>query len=533
MLLEMHQLDETALPAFSLRLGSPQQLSAVREFLGQAEYSEHAVSKRLGLGGLHEYLRSGEKSGASAPTEGTDALGLLLRVFLAGHSVSRELIGRLIPSAVQDSLEALGILCTDAAHPGGCYSPVALYPVEGLWIASDRWRNPDGSPVPNVQDFVFPAIHPLTHTFLDPLPQSPCDRLLDLCSGTAIAALLGSKRYARQSWAVDVTERATQFAEFNRCLNGLSNATVLQGNLYEPLGDMTFDRIVAHPPYVPALEAGVIYADGGKDGEFITRAIVEGLPRYLEPQGCLYCDTMGVEREGEPFEQRVRQWLGAEQSAFDILFIADSTQGPAQFAYRATRHKKGNWELMDQWRAHLEKLKVKSLVNGILVMQRKEAARRAFTIRRQKGERTGAAEIDWLLSWQTFWASPTGMERVLPSRPLASTNLELHVVHTKHYGELKPSKFTLRTRYPFRVEYECPAWVASLVERCDGKVTAQELFEAGKREQWIPSEVSADQFTGTVGELISRGILEIEDFELPGRTKASTELQADRVLPEM
>ncbi len=184
---------------------------------------------------------------------------------------------------------------------------------------------------------------------------------------------------------------------------------MLQGNLYEPVGDMTFDRIVAHPPYVPALEAGAIYADGGADGEFITRAIVEGLPRYLEPHGRFYCDTMGVEREGEPFEQRVRQWLGAEQSAFDILFIADSTQGPAQFAYRATRHKKGTWELMDQWRAHLEKLKIKSLVNGWLVIQRKEAARSAFTVRRQKAARTGAAEVEWLRSWETLWASPDGI----------------------------------------------------------------------------------------------------------------------------
>ncbi len=174
-----------------LRLGSPQQFSAVREFLGQADYSEQAVSKRLGLGGLHEYLRRGEKSGPPTPAEVPDALDVLVRIFLAGRSVSRELMRRFIPSAVQESLEALGILCTDPAHPDECYSPVALYPVEGLWIASDRWRNPDGSPIPNVKDFLFPAIHPLTHGFLDLLPQSPCDRLLDLGSGTGIAALAG------------------------------------------------------------------------------------------------------------------------------------------------------------------------------------------------------------------------------------------------------------------------------------------------------------------------------------------------------
>ena len=363
-----------------------------------------------------------------------------------------------------------------------------------------------------VNDYVFPAIHPLTHEYLELLPQSPCGKLLDLCSGTAIAALAASKYYARRSWAVDITERATQFGEFNRLLNDLSNTTVLQGNLYEPLGDVVFDRIVAHPPYVPTLEACAIHADGGEDGEFITRAIVEGLPRFLEPGGRFYCTTMGVDREGEPYEQRVRQWLGTEQSAFDVLFIAASSQGPNQFAYRMTRSKKGSWEMMDQWRAHLEKLRVKSLVYGLLVIQRKEIIRSVFTVRRQKGERAGAAEAEWLLSWETRWSSEGAVERVLQSRPLACQNLEVHGVHTKRNGEFAASKFMLRTCYPFQVEYDCPAWLATLVKRCDGKSTTREHFEAGKRDQWIPPEISEGQFVDTVGQLVSRGILEIARF---------------------
>jgi hypothetical protein len=76
----------------------------------------------------------------------------------------------------------------------------------------------------------------------------------------------------------------------------------------------------------------------------------------------------------------------------------------------------------------------------------------------------------------------------------------------------------LRTCYPFTVEYECPAWVATLVARCDGKTTALEHFEAGKRDQWMPFATPDDQFAGTVGKLVSRGILEIEGFEPPRQT---------------
>lgn len=204
------------------------------------------------------------------------------------------------------------------------------------------------------------------------------------------------------------------------------------------------------------MESGPIYADGGEDGEFITRAIVQGLPHFLEPQGRFYCGTMGVEREGEPFERRVRDWSGADQSALDILFIAEKMQGPAPFAYRAARNKKGDFERMDQWTAHMDKLKVKNLVKGLPVMQRKDPGRSGLTVRRQKAERPRAAEVEWLRNWETFWASPSRLEILLLSRPRIAPNVELHIVHTQRDAELSPSKFTLRSAYPFAVDYDCP-----------------------------------------------------------------------------
>jgi hypothetical protein len=123
-----------------------------------------------------------------------------------------------------------------------------------------------------------------------------------------------------------------------------------------------------------------------------------------------------------------------------------------------------------------------------------------------------------------MWARSSSPEWVLQSPPLASSNFELHVVHSKRTGELAPEKYTLRTTYPFSVEYECPAWVATLVAKCNGKATALECFEAGKQDKWIPVEMPLDQFAGTIGGLVSRGILEIEGFEPPRQTNGYPEL---------
>src|SRR5439155_22250135 len=117
------------------------------------------------------------------------------------------------------------------------------------------------------------------------------------------------------------------FADFNRRINGISNFVASAGDLYEPAGGLTFDRIVAHPPYVPVYRPQLIFDSGGQDGEQIVRRIIEGLPRYLRPGGRFTALTMGSDRgdsdqgrsdRDHPFEHRLREWLGSREAEFDV-----------------------------------------------------------------------------------------------------------------------------------------------------------------------------------------------------------------------
>src|SRR5690606_36116914 len=131
---------------------------------------------------------------------------------------------------------------------------VRLYPTEGLYIISDL--DPEAPGAAELDELeplvhVFSAITSLTGSYMKQLPDTPCERFLELCGGTGIAALVVA-RFAGHAWTADITARSTAFAAFNAQLNGLSNVSAVQGDLYEPVRGMTFDRIVAHPPYVPA-----------------------------------------------------------------------------------------------------------------------------------------------------------------------------------------------------------------------------------------------------------------------------------------
>jgi len=399
--------------------------------------------------------------------------------------------------------------------PTRVFASVALYPVGGLFIASDRWTLPQGDLTELAEDFVFSAITPNTSQFIATLPKEPCDALLDLCSGTGVAALDAATRGCRATWAVDITKRSTEMAHFNRLLNRVDNVTIMQGDLYEPLGDLTFDRIVAHPPYMPVLSRAQAFYDGGVDGEQVTRRIVMGLPRRLRPGGRCYCMAQGADREGAPFEQRARAWLGEAQSEFDILVIVRQDQAPADTALQYAVKSKGGGGAVRQMRETLRELGVQNMSYGWLIIQRRKDVRPVFTARRSVGRVSTRDEVGWLLNWETAAAEPGFIEKLAGVHPVARASFELHTVHRMKGGDLLPEDFRLTTDYPFSVECRVQPWVGFLLPQCDGKSSVRELLEFCKRNSFVHLDTPLTEFVRLLAVFISGGFLEVEEFRLP------------------
>ena len=494
-----------------LRIDSPECFGTVKAFLDDSGYTEQACCERLGLGAQHEILTRGPSEPAP---EIHDAADLLMSLFLLGARIEEKRLRELLPAEVLDSLARIGLLAGDAS--GAYHAPVSLYAVRRLYIASDRWSNPDGSHFTPPADIVYPAITKNTYRFLRMLPAEPCERLLDLCSGSGIAALEAASTYAGTSWAVDITGRSTAFAEFNRRLNGIDNATVLEGDLYKPVEGLRFDRIVAHPPYVPASATKWIFQDAGAVGEEILRGIVAGLPRHLSPEGRFYGLSLGMERQDEPLENRIRGWLGESESQFDVMVASIDTHTPEHVASQAlVKGEIAHAEFVARKAAFAE-AGVEQFVYGLTVVQHVgESGRRGFTVRRQTSPRTASAEVEWALQWESQAASPAAVPRLLGARPVRSKNLELRVLHRIEQGALTPVEFALQVAYPFNMECEVHPWTAALIELCDGSRTGLELHSHCLENNWIPAEITAEKFAGFLSLLVSGGLLEVEGFQPP------------------
>lgn len=494
-----------------LHFGSAQQFALLRKYLIDSGYTETNICSTLGVRAMHDLVGSLRAIGA----KGDSACGVLCGLFIAGEPAVEAALRALIPAAAFDAMIDLGLLSRSPGAPGALEAPVALYPAGGLYFVSDRWNYHDRSAIENFDDIVFPAISRHTSQFLAALPEDPCEAFLDLCSGTGVAALIAASRYARHAWAVDITERATQCAEFSRRFNGLENVSVIQGDLYRPLAGLTFDRIVAHPPYVPVLQRGRVYYDGGEDGERVTRQIVEGLPSHLAPGGRFICLSMGIERENEPFEKRARGWLEQSGGEFDILYVLHRVEDLIDFAYQSTVHVRGDLNYVERWKAHFRDLKVKNLVTGALVVERHASARPPFTVRCQKGDRSGPLEAGWRMRMEAESAGTKGIERLKALKPVASAEVRLQAVHHIEHGEFTPVSLALETDYPFSMECKVQPWMPVMVARCDGNSTVEELFDACRQDGLIHAETPVAEFVRLVRTFIAGGFLQVDEFPLP------------------
>lgn len=488
---------------FPILLGSDAEFSALRDALLACDYTEAAICSRFHIHRVSELRLEGSPAPDTCGLN--DVVRLLVHLLIEGAALQPSSAS---PLPIRE-LESLGLV---TVHPDRIVANVLLYPTRHLYIVSDRTRPAEGDPL--LDDIVYPAIVPNTDLFLDHLPPGANDAFLDLCAGTGIAALVAAQSGARHAWAFDITARSTHFAEFNRRLNALPNVTAAEGDLYQPAaddtGDQTFDRIVAHPPYLPVYRPRFVFDSGGQDGEQIVRRIVEGLPRYLRPGGKFFALTMGSDRD-QPFEHRLRDWLGADAGEFDVAFIVRKTISPHDYSADAVLMHKGSLQDIAGWRDLFAEWGVRSLAYGFVVIQRRQRDRAVFTVRHDSGPKTGPAECAWLIEWTT---AALDTQKLLAMKPHARDNASLRVEHRFAAGAWNPESYRLASEYPFSSTMNIEPWAPHLLTIANGTSTIRKLLDQLKSAGGLPDSVEPEEFARVVAAMVSAGFLEVDECKI-------------------
>ncbi|GMK48574.1 MULTISPECIES: class I SAM-dependent methyltransferase [Paenibacillus] len=88
-----------------------------------------------------------------------------------------------------------------------------------------------------------------SRVLLDALVLSPTARVLDVGCGYGPIGLTAAKLAPEgHVTMIDINERAVELSKENAKLNGISNVTVIQSDIYESVKDNRYDVILTNPP---------------------------------------------------------------------------------------------------------------------------------------------------------------------------------------------------------------------------------------------------------------------------------------------
>ena len=196
---------------------------------------------------------------------------------------------------------------------------------------------------------------------------------LDLGSGGGYLALQAAAN-SRQVLATDLNARAIAMARFNCLLNDIANVRPVEGDLFEPAGDLRFDQIVSNPPFVVSPENNVLFRDSGMQGDAICERVIREVPAYLAEGGSAQVICNWVRIAGQNWLERLTGWIAG--SGCDAWIIHTNSQEPGDYA----QHWLGQADLsvqeqfatrFDHWMAYYDQQGIEAIDAGLINLRRR------------------------------------------------------------------------------------------------------------------------------------------------------------------
>ncbi|MFV0430242.1 MAG: methyltransferase [Arachnia sp.] len=280
----------------------------LRRRLIEADYTAEAILERITTLGQSGLERNTTLAAADALGGSTDALAMLIRLFVLQYEVA--------DAPADPLLRAL----TDAGFvsrtPRGIRASVDLRPYASPddqatgYLVSDLTPGLDAEPVRTRPDYVLGA-SPASLTLAQLTPREPVASALDLGTGCGVQSL-HLARHSGRVVATDINPRALELAEFGASLSR-ADIEFRAGSLFDPVADERFDLIVSNPPYVMSPPSDpsqrLVYREAEFFADGLVEAIVRQVPRHLNREGVAMLLTNWAVTQDQPWQERLRGWV--------------------------------------------------------------------------------------------------------------------------------------------------------------------------------------------------------------------------------
>ena len=212
--------------------------------------------------------------------------------------------------------------------------------------------------------------------------------------------------------------------------------------------------------------------------------------------------------------------LASTEEEFDLVLVQGRALDPLHFFADQAQAGYASFERLPRWSDILERLQIQQLVFTSLLTQRRATPRPVITTRRALSPLTSAADLQWVLHWMVGTGDwdVADSRRLLASRPRTLPRTELRSRSALRDGQWSVEECQLVTLAPFAVEAACPNWYATLLQFCDGRMTAREHLQYLRDTHAVPDTAPEDMFAMMIRQLVDAGLVEIDEFRLPDAT---------------
>ncbi|MBU1356437.1 MAG: methyltransferase [Candidatus Edwardsbacteria bacterium] len=263
------------------------------------------------------------------------------------HVISLLVLG--LPGKKDDIEQALGaanleLLCNlslCSVDRGDIHANFTILPFEDLLIATDKvFLNVDEYAKDEYlsSDNLVWRLDKTSYIMAAGMLRKPCKTALDLGCGSGLQSLLLSRQAVKVT-GVDINPRAINLAGFNALLNGITNVKFICGDLYQPVGNSKFDRIVSNPPSAPGL-VKAWNREGGISGRELVEDILSGVRDHLEYGGI--CQT--TLHLGYNEDKDIMLWLEKylpEKEFLNFIIRHTDEREAAEYALQEAYQKSG------------------------------------------------------------------------------------------------------------------------------------------------------------------------------------------------
>ncbi len=470
----------------SLHPPTPESASRLRALFERAKFEPQTLKRVIGANEAAS-MKKGNQALLLHRTAESTPLNTLLRWFLIGAPVKKARAEATLTSAEMDDLENCGLI---EAGDEGFTSSVLVSPYEGFLLAADRLTELESGE--NAEAVLM--VNRTTWRLGEFMLREPVRSTFDLGAGCGALSLLAA-RHSKEVVATDLNPRAVQFARFNAALNGVTNIECIVGDSWEPVAGRRFDRIISNPPFFISPTSRSMFSDNPFDLDEFCRRLVRQAGEYLEPGGVYQMVFEWAEIEGEPWQDRLTEWV--EGTGCDAWIAKGYSLTSDRYAHQRITEKAVDPaqldEIFGEWQSYFDARGVVAIHGGVLALKRRSGANWIQIGELPAGLADAAEAVRRRLDSLDYAHDSETDEELLQTRPMLSDAAELAQRLRLEDGGWKIVGMQLELRDGLPDKLPADPSVLGMLSALDGKRTLAEIAAAvAQRAERDPGQVAAE-----------------------------------------